>query len=554
MRLRFGCVVLYLSALPVAAQQPSRPLWGSLEPGPHQIGFRQLLLRDATRPQLATTDRPALGEQPGRQLRVLLWYPAASGGTRLTYGDYIALLAQRLDFTPITAVRREAAIADFVARSRAMGGDTTALHAALPALLQTSVAATLNARPAAGRFPLVIFPEWRSPASNSIMAEYLTSHGFAVASVSLLGSYDDDVEWFAVRGIEALASDFAFVLSALDTVRYVDSRNAAAMGVGIAATGALALQMRTPAIRAFVSLEGGITTEGEQRLLMRTPLFDIGRVNVPMLAITAPHPSVDAARLDLYRYAPRRIVHFPTMGEFWFLDYGMLERTIPRIIGPPPGNTVLGFEWGARIVERFYSAHLKRDEDALRWLEALTPPAAAPQLFSVRVRPATPAPPSLAGFKRLIDSAGVSAISAFVAARLPTDSAPIPNEYFTNLNAWLGEGRDRSGAQRHELAALRVRMYPRSSRAHFALAASALRMRDSTSAREHVQHAMRLTSEDPDPLLDFPTRESIRRLGATLTPGAPAQAHADTSRVIVHQFTSQILGDTRAIRVYLPRG
>jgi hypothetical protein len=46
----------------------------------------------------------------------------------------------------------------------------------------------------------------------------------------------------------------------MDSLAYVASDRVAALGVGVAASGALALQMRTPAVRALVSLEGGITT------------------------------------------------------------------------------------------------------------------------------------------------------------------------------------------------------------------------------------------------------------------------------------------------------
>src|SRR5687768_8304524 len=100
--LPLGCAFLIPLSL-ASPQAASRPLWGALEPGPYDVGFRQLLLRDPTRPQLPTTADPSLGILPGRQMQVLLWYPAARGGTQLTYGDYIAHIGQRLDFTPMTA-------------------------------------------------------------------------------------------------------------------------------------------------------------------------------------------------------------------------------------------------------------------------------------------------------------------------------------------------------------------------------------------------------------------------------------------------------------------
>jgi hypothetical protein len=523
MNVRLGVALAVAPLLTASAQTASPTLWGELRPGRHQVGFRQLLLRDPTRPRLPTATVRDAAERPGRQMQIVMWYPASAGGTQLTYGDYIATIAQRLDFAPLTAASRASAIDDYVARSAGLGGDTAGLRRALPEVLPTRVAARRQAPPAAGRFPLVIYPEWRAPAGNSILAEYLASHGFVVASIGLRGTYDEDVEYYAVRGIEALAADFAFVLVALDTIPGVDTQNAAAMGVGIAASGALALQMRSPSIRAFVSLEGGVTTEGEQRLLMRTPLFDVARVRVPMLAITAPHPSVDPIRLELYRYSDRRLVHFPTMGEFWFLDYGMLEGRVPRIIGPPPGNTILGFEWGARFVERFLSAQLRGDPDASRWLDSAAPPASTPSLFTARRRPALPAPPSIASLKRMVDSGGVGALRAFVDARVGADSQPIPMESFTSINVWLSEGRDTDGARRHDLTGVWVRLYPRSARAHASRASSALRLRDSTVARTHLREALGLLDDDPDPLLDHPSRANIRRVANALGVASPTR-------------------------------
>jgi hypothetical protein len=509
---------LALIVLPIAqaASQPNPPLWGSLDRGPFQVGFRQLLLRDPTRSELPGARERSIGV-PGRQIQLLLWYPAQSGGTPMQYGDYVALLAQAFDFSPLTSDRRAAAVAAFRERAIGLGGDTGSLNARLPVLLRARVAARRDAFPAARRrFPVVIYPEWRAPASNSVLAEYLASHGFVVAATGLRGTDDEDVEFFAVRGIEAMRDDLAFVLAALDTIPFANTRSVATMGVGIAATAALALQMRSPAVRAFVSLEGGVTTEGEQRLLARLPAFDVARIDVPMLAITAPHPSVDARRLDLYRYSRRHLVHFPAMGEFWFLDYGMIEPMIPRVIGAAPGNTVAASEWAYRIVEHFFAATLRGDSLAAQRIDGLRPPPDAPRLFDVTTRPAAPRPLKLAEAKSMLGSGGIAALTGFVNARLAADSQPIPNEYFPNLSAWLADGRDATGRQRFELTQLRVRLYPRSTRAHSSHAANALRVTDSTTARHHISEALRLLADDQDPHLEQSARAAVHRLARSL--------------------------------------
>ena len=312
-----------------------------------------------------------------------------------------------LDFRPIDEPTRRLAIRKFMELPAALGGDTAALRRELPRLRSLSTAARLDATSAPGRFPLVLFQEYRAPASNSVLAEYLASHGYVVASPTLKGTYDAAPET-SVRGIETHVADLRFVLTAVDSLPYVDPDRVAALGVGVAASGALALQMRTPAVRALVSLEGGITTALELGLLASTPYYDPAAVRVPILAITAPHPSVDAARLDIFRYAPRELVHFPHMGEFWFLDHGMLEREVPRIIGGPPGDVSAGFEWGARWVRLFLDAHIRSDASALGALARGTPLPGAPDgLVTVGRRPALPPPPTVAEMKQLLEHGGI---------------------------------------------------------------------------------------------------------------------------------------------------
>ena len=513
-RLAHGLTLTAAFATTVAGQtNPRSPLWGRLEAGRYSVGFRQLLLRDASRPALAAEDGAAVDNGRGRQMQIAVWYPAAArSGTTMRYGEYVDRLAQELDFRPITAASRRRAIEKFFEMPTGFGGDTAGLRRVLPRLLATPTAATLNSRQALGRFPVVLFPEYRAPASNSVMAEYLASHGFVVASPTLKGTYDAAPET-SVRGIETHAADLRFVLSAIDTLPFVDPNRVAAMGVGIAASGALALEMRTPSLQALVSLEGGITTALELGLIAATPYYDVASVRAPMLAITAPHPSVDPARLDLYRYAPRHLVHFPKMGEFWFLNFGMLERESPRIIGQPPGDVTLGFEYGARWVLLFLDGYLRNERRALAMLTAgRALPEWPDSIFTVTMRQALPAPPTVAELKQLVVAGGVAAISAIVDERRGTDSQPIPSDYLVAVSSWLGNsGRDRTGTMRHEIATIRANLYPTSARARFSLGMSASARNDSSLARTHLTEALRLLPGDLDPLLDVATRERIER-------------------------------------------
>lgn len=526
-RLSWTGAVLLLALSQLTAQAPVAPLWGTLRPGAHAVGFKQALLRDASRPVLSAEDGQAIDTGVGRQMQLLLWYPAADrqGGTPMRYGDYIDVLAQELDFTPITPSRRHDADEKFISAASGLGSNPDSLRQALPRLRALASAARRDARPAMGRFPLLLLPEWRAPATNHVLGEFLASHGYVVASTTLKGSFDAQVE-VSSRGIETQVADLRFLLQWAASHSFVDTRRIVAGGVGIAASGALALEMQRP-LAGMISLEGGVTTELELGLLSGLPFYDPTRVTAPMLVIWAPHPSVDPNRLERFPYAQRHVVHFPRMGEFWFLDYGMLEHEYPGIIGKPPGDSRRGFEAAAKWILAFMDARTRETARATAGLEEMLRTPSADSTYVAVLRPALPAPLTVAELKQIVVREGVDGLRALVDHRLATDSMPVANDHLATVSQWLGNtGRDRQGTSRLAIARLRVRLFPHSARAQFALGVSANQQADTAMARTALTEALRLLADDLDPALDQPTRLRIRaqsppileRLGGALRP------------------------------------
>src|SRR6185436_1354544 len=149
-----------LACADVGAQSPQRVLWGSLEPGRYAVGFRQLLVRDPSRPSICAPNGQKVDSALGRQMQLLVWYPAvaAETGRQQRYGDYLDLLAQELNFAPISVARRHDAEEKFIAAVTGFGSSADSVRGALPRLRALPVAAHRDARPAAGRFPVLLFP------------------------------------------------------------------------------------------------------------------------------------------------------------------------------------------------------------------------------------------------------------------------------------------------------------------------------------------------------------------------------------------------------------
>ena len=82
-----------LGAGQVTKAQPS-PLWGGLEKGVYDVGFKAVRLSDHSRPYREKCD--SLGnvvENRARPVRLFVWYPARHdpADTALSYGGYICL-------------------------------------------------------------------------------------------------------------------------------------------------------------------------------------------------------------------------------------------------------------------------------------------------------------------------------------------------------------------------------------------------------------------------------------------------------------------------------
>jgi hypothetical protein len=501
------CLACLLTGAPATGARTGGPppLWGGLEPGPYGAGYRTLFVHDPARPPL---DGLAA---PGRQMQINVWYPARVGArARMRFGDYVALLARGLDFSPPTPERRRLAAERFVEQPAELGGDAAALRARLPELLALETAAVENAPAAAGRFPLVVFPEYRTPVTQSVMAELLATHGFVVASPSLKGTFESDFA-AGLADLETIAADAAFTAGRLRAEPMVDGSRVALVGVGIAASGCLALATRDPSVDAIVSLDGGIPTGFEDRLLKRTPYFDVAAVRIPILAVNSPHPSIDLALLDQYRYSARYLVHFPAMSEFHFLNYGTLERFAPGIIGKAPGDTKAGFEWACRAVLAFLRAHVGGDAGGLAFFSRPEANGAPQGLLVVTSKAALPPPPTLAELKGVFRARGVAGVEAEFRRRRASDPQPFGQQLFAELASWLGRGHDADWSARRAVAALRVESYPDSARAHFTLAQALAQTGARDAAETHYREVLRLLPADPDPVLDPDLRRRIER-------------------------------------------
>jgi hypothetical protein len=512
-------ILAHLAATDAYGAPPGSPsLRGSLVPGPHAVGFKAIHTYDLSRPPIRDPETSTAAAAPGRAMQILVWYPARPempvGGTSpaapMTLGDYAAHLSQEIDFSPLTpqriALGRRKLESDLVD----WGADPRRLEAVLDTLLATRGEARAGASPAEARFPLVIYPAYRAPATNSILAEHLASHGFVVASTTTKGTSETELD-VALTGIESMTLDLAFVLATMNREPNVDASRVGLIGSGISATACFALRMRNPAIDALVSLDGGVITPSEDRMIRATPYYDVAAVRIPILAIWAPHPDVDPRRLEVYRYSDRTVLGFPRMKEQYFQNKGALEGISPGLLGEPREGAREGSEWASRYVTRFLAAMLADDADSRVFLALSPEENGAPRGLAERsVAAKLPATPALVEAKEIVRAQGIERLFARLDELARSDPHPFAEQKYVDLYGWLSWKRDEDWTRRRALSAHFVRAFPRSSRAHIRAGRVAQQLGDKASARRSYELARSLVDADPDPVLDLTARRGLK--------------------------------------------
>lgn len=383
------CVAAALLAAGVAgrsleASAQQHPLWGGLTPGFHGVGFRRLWELDESR---VWPRSPAIDSVEGvvaRPVRIDVWYPAhCRGEDRMSVRSYLEMVSPAPHFDDLVFLAHRWDEYSY----RGLTGDSTAFDR----LMDAETAACLDATAAAGRFPLVVYSAgWfnRAP-DNAVLAEYLASHGYVVASVPQLnpGLWTFDFTSDATS-VENQVRDLEVALGALASDPVVDHRRVAAMGYSTGGDVALLLAGRSPLVDAVVGLDASWTL-GPENDAITSPFLQPERHALPMLVMRRPveRERMMAANqlLDQLSAAPRLVVEIPEADHGTFSD----DPVHRRFLGVEPAVGEEAHAAVMRAVLEFLEGVLMKPEGSFdgsglaeRWanrgLKATLRPAAAP--------------------------------------------------------------------------------------------------------------------------------------------------------------------------------
>ncbi len=388
--------------------------WKGLKAGPRAVGFRVVATADATRTWQTPTDfrgrpRPAFGNRP---VQVSIWYPAeaASGAARMTYGDYVDLLASETGpAKPGDGTRKEAR-EQF---QRMSGLPVTAEgRAAFASLYEERVLAIRDARPAPGRFPVLISaPGQGYPAfDNSVMAELLASHGFVVVASPSMGPDGRDMP-DSPRAIDAESRDLEFLAGFVQTLPQADPDRIAAIGFSLGGAPAALFALRNARVKALVSLDGVLRDDRYLKTLSAFPGFQPERLRAALLWIAcSPANSLpgfgEGSFPESARYADFTKAVFGGLVHHDFSSMSSLQRRRAQGDAKDWSSATAGYETACRLILAFLESRLKGAERRLD--------GEPESVVKVTVRRARPVPASPIDFREVAVTEGFAAASALL--------------------------------------------------------------------------------------------------------------------------------------------
>lgn len=446
--------------------------------GKFQVGFKSIKAFDLSRPSLVP-DHSA----PGRAMQMYVWYPVdVPGKSQMTYQDYLSIQSPDQTFSSSKKV--------FYKSLSDLGGDTTLFEPVFESLAKSKVKAFKDASVAKGEFPLVIYSD--QVHLQQLMCEYLASHGYIVVSPGLQGTYSPAMEYNLI-GVETGVVDLSFTLGYMRS-HFKVTQNFAVMGIGFNATIDLALQMRNPDAAAMISLEGGITTGFEEALIQRSPFYNLQKITGSMLIIHAPHPDVKPELTYKYKYAEKVYQSYPQSSEFYFLNYGIWERSLKNILPKAnKGNTWSSFEIAAQSVHLYLDWKLKTDEKSKSRLFKNDWPA---DLVQTSIRPAVPLPPGLNELTTIWQNQGMDSLRTIYQTRKEFDDQPFDFSTFFQLSQQMvSQGKYQDLLS---WASLFADTYPETAVPHSLQGRAHLELNNKTDAKWNYEKALSLLDKDAE--------------------------------------------------------
>jgi hypothetical protein len=482
-------------------------LWGSLAPGAYGVGFKVIELTDYSRIWGRVRDaRGGMERELPRPIRVSIWYPAThTTSDSMRFRSYVFYHSA----SP-AGMRADAFLSgrDSTAYARGdFGGD----GALMTKLLTTRTAATLNAVAASGQFPVVLYAAgWNSLSpDNTVLAEFLASHGFVVATVPQLPRADGIPELsVSAADITVQERDLDFALGFLvASARNVNPSAVALVGYSMGGVVQLVQGAHRANVRALVGLDPSYVSGHWTALTGSLDGFDPWKLRMPALVLRSGGAAAEESSqtiLGRLGYQDRYAAAVGTTSHGDFSDF-------PSIVAAMHAN----FPAGASLAAA-QASHDDIDRCVLAFLESTVGPKVgrSPKFEPARCAPiqllASPGAP-IPATAELLDSLASSgydrtrAIVGQLTSRYPTLSIVSEAELNSAAYELLRKGQKRRAVDAFLLNAF---AHPASANSYDSLADGYEFADDTTGYLAALRKALALV--DGDSSLSNVAKQAIR--------------------------------------------
>lgn len=347
-------------------------LWGSLEKGNYNVGFKTIEKYDTTR----FID----SSKSFRPIQIAIWYPAEikEQNKQLLYKDYISLTAHEINFKDSSAENKSDAVLEYsnFVTSNGISNESVDL------LLSAKTAAYENAETAQGSFPFVIIAQgnFNSAANLSVLSAFLASHGYFVATCSsptrITGPIPDSTKIYQYALDQR--NDMKFIYDEIKKYKNINTEKTAVIGYSFGGRGSFLMMNDFDVVKAYISLDGGFAN--------KIGAHWIEGVNINVEKITAPilhiyeedEPFVvvpDFKLVNSLINSERYFIKLENMSHIFFSNFGMIAGVIPGfdIPGVDKENAKLKFETVNKITLGFLNTFIKNEADNF-WKEIISEP------------------------------------------------------------------------------------------------------------------------------------------------------------------------------------
>lgn len=350
------------------------PQWGNLQPGPYTVGYRAIRLIDPSRTYTVKD-----GIRIPRPMQIYVWYPAAkTEKSRISFGDYFTDIGFDQAGYKDPEVLKNYILTEFKNGPLFPSYNQSLTPEQYNKITGTLTASVRDAAPMAGKFPLVIhFP---GLVNQSVLLEFLASHGYVVASVPLIGTSPASYGRGDLHKAASLAQieDLQFAFRELSKEKFVDKTKAAM--IGMFAQRGLVWQMKDQLFSSIACLDCDLEPDG----LKLSPYYDPKKITIPFLQFINTENSKFPSITDSLVYMKLYKVDFKSFPHADFYPF-------KRIAKPENSSDDKNYEYISLITLKFLNATMRNDKQSEKEiLNNLNTPSSTATL-SVR-EPLSPVP------------------------------------------------------------------------------------------------------------------------------------------------------------------